>query len=147
MAVLRATLAECLGRRPRTRPKPVEHLPSVDLLLEVDRLYRQKAEADELPMIAPKRFNPEGKAWLPVLHTSRDGWHFTVLYSNTARAHQFRRTRDWVVAYFYDDHHEEGQCTVVAETHGPLEGLRVVRGREAECREFYHRLRQAKTAG
>lgn len=86
MAVLRATLAECLGRRPRTRPKPVEHLPSVDLLLEVDRLYRQKAEADELPMIAPKRFNPEGKAWLPVLHTSRDGWHFTVLYSNTARA-------------------------------------------------------------
>lgn len=39
--------------------------------------------------------------------------------------------------YFYDDSHVEGQHTVVTETRGPLTGRRVVRGREAECREFY----------
>ena len=40
----------------------------------------------------------------------------------------------WVVIYFYDGDHHEGQCTVVTETHGPLAGKRVVRGREAEQR-------------
>jgi DNA polymerase (family 10) len=73
-----------------------------------------------------------------VLHTERGDWHFTLMYSNTARAHELKRTRDWVVVYFYDDRHEEGQCTVVTETRGALTGLRVVRGREAACREYYH---------
>jgi hypothetical protein len=67
------------------------------------------------------------------LHTSRDGWHLTALYSNTARAHELARTRDWVVIYFHQDDHVEGQRTVVTETHGAQRGLRVVRGREAEC--------------
>ena len=57
-----------------------------------------------------------------------------MLFSNTARAHELGRTRDWVVIYFYDGDHHEGQCTVVTETHGPLAGKRVVRGREAEQR-------------
>ena len=92
---------------------------------------------DALPTIAPRRFNPSGEAWLPVLHTVRDGWHFTALFSNTAQAHQLDRTRDWVVIYFYDDEHAEGQHTVVTETHGPLAGRRVVRGRETECRAHY----------
>ena len=47
--------------------------------------------------------------------------------------------RDWVVIYFYDDSHEEGQHTVVTETRGPLTGQRVVRGRETECRAWYQR--------
>jgi putative hydrolase len=72
-----------------------------------------------------------------VLHTERAGWHFTALYSNTARAHELDRTRDWVVVYYYDDDHHEGQHTLVTETWGPLAGLRVVRGREAECRRHY----------
>ena len=55
------------------------------------------------------------------------------------RAHELERTRDWVVIYFYDDHHEEGQRTVVTETHGRLKGKRVVRGREAESAGFYAR--------
>ena len=38
-----------------------------------------------------------------------------------------------MVIFFYDGEHEEGQHTVVTETHGPLKGQRVVRGREAEC--------------
>ena len=45
------------------------------------------------------------------------------------------RTGDWVVIFFYDDLHHEGQHTVVIETRGSLMGKRVVRGRESECRE------------
>jgi hypothetical protein len=137
VAAIRAELASVLGRvRGRRSPAPVRG-PGVATVLDVDREYRQKASAGELPTIAPKRFNPEGEAWLPVLHAQRDGWHFTAMYSNTARAHELKRTRDWVVVYFYDDHHQEGQHTVVSETRGPLASQRVVRGREAECRQFY----------
>jgi putative hydrolase len=71
------------------------------------------------------------------MHENVGGWHFTALFSNTARAHELKRTRDWVVIYFYNDHHEEGQHTVVTETSGPLAGKRVVRGRETECRAYY----------
>jgi len=111
--------------------------PSVELVLRVDGEYRRKAAAGKLPRITPKRFNPDNKAWLPILHTTHEHWHFTALYSNTARAHQLGRTADWVVIYFYDDHHREGQHTVVTETHGSLRGRRVVRGREAECLRYY----------
>jgi putative hydrolase len=103
------------------------------LLLDVDREYREKA--DRLPRIAPRRFNPTGERWLPVLHTERGDWHFTALYSNTALAHRLGRTRDWVVVYFHADHEPEGQRTVVTETRGPFIGRRVVRGGEAEGRE------------
>ena len=109
----------------------------VELILRVDNEYRQKDAAGKLPRITPKRFNPENKAWLPILHTTHDQWHFTALYSNTARAHQLGHTADWVVIYFYGDHHLEGQHTVVAETHGSLQGRRVVRGRETECLQYY----------
>ena len=44
-----------------------------------------------LTTIAPRRFNPEGKSWLPVMHTRRGAWHFTALFSNTARAHELGR--------------------------------------------------------
>ncbi len=111
--------------------------PPVEDLLAVDREYREKAAKGALPTIAPKRFNPSGEAWLPVLHVTRDGLHYTALYSNTALAHQLGRTRDWVVLFFYDDDHVEGQHTIVTETHGPLAGRRVVRGREAECVAHY----------
>jgi len=133
-AMVRAELDSRLGRRSRERSRRRRRLPDVGTLLDIDREYRDRAVADQLPRIAPRRFNPEGKAWLPILHAEREGWHFTALFSNTARAHQLGRTHDWVVIYFYDDDHEEGQCTVVTETGGPLEGQRVVRGREAECR-------------
>jgi hypothetical protein len=110
--------------------------PPVELLLEIDREYREKAEADELRRIAPRRFNPEGEAWLPIMKTEREGWSFTVLFSNTARAHERKKTHDWVVVY-YEDSGEEDQCTVVTAARGPLQGQRVVKGREAECRNFY----------
>lgn len=137
VAGIRSSLATLLGKTRRRLRMPGSAGPEVNTLLEVDREYRLQAEQGQLQLIAPKRFNPDSKAWLPVLHTDRDGWHFTVLYSNTARAHELKRTRDWVVVYFYDDHHQEGQCTLVTESRGPLAGRRVVRGRELECREFY----------
>ena len=115
--------------------EPAEE-PSVEALLAVDEAYRRRAKAGELRRIAPKRFNPEGEAWLPILHTEREGWDFTALYSNTARAHELNKTDDWVVLYFEQDE-EENQATVVTETRGPLEGKRVVRGREAACRRYY----------
>jgi len=112
-------------------PDKPEAKPDLGLLLELDREYREQVEADELPRIAPRRNNPQGAAWLPILHGYKDGWHFTVLFSNTDRAHELGRVRDWVVIYFERDG-EEGQCTVVTEFRGPLAGKRVVRGREDE---------------
>jgi hypothetical protein len=137
LQALRASLATMLGRARRQVSRQRSDGPAVETLLEVDRVYRDGAQDGSLPKIAPKRFNPEGEAWLPILHADRNGWHFTALYSNTARAHQLDKVRDWVVIYFYDQDHEEGQHTVVTETHGTLQGRRVVRGREPECRAFY----------
>ena len=131
-AMLRATLAGMLARtRPARHPRNIE--PGVDLLLDVDREYRREAECGALPRIAPRRFNPSGGAWLPILHTERGDWDFTALFSNTARAHELGRNRDWVVIYFHQHSGPEGQRTVVTETRGPAAGQRVVRGREAEC--------------
>jgi DNA polymerase (family 10) len=121
---------------PVASPTTAEEKPSVVMLLEVDGEYREKAEADELPRIAPKRNNPEGAAWLPILHSYRDGWHFTALFSNTDRAHELGRVRDWVVIYYERDGHE-GQCTVVTEYRGDLAGRRVIRGREDEVEALY----------
>lgn len=141
VTAIRASLAEMLGRfRPRAfAGESAREVPPVAVLLDVDHEYRVRADAGELPKIAPRRFNPEGRAWLPVLHTSRGKWHFTALFSNTAKAHELGRTHDWVVLYFDDDHHAERQCTVVTEARGALAGKRVVRGREAECHEYYAR--------
>jgi putative hydrolase len=130
---VRSGLASLLARA-SSRRRQSDRSPAIDTLLHIDQEYRDKAEVDALPKIAPRRFNPEERAWLPIMHTDRDGWHFTALFSNTARAHKFKRTHDWVVVYFYDGEHREGQCTIVTETRGPLTGQRVVRGREAECR-------------
>ena len=135
---IRAGLASILRRAP-VRWQPSHSSPPVEFLLDVDFEYRGRAERGELPKLAPRRFNPEGKEWLPVLHTAREAWHFTALFSNTARAHELRKTNDWVVIYYYDDDHQEGQCTIVTETHGALRRRRVIRGRENECRDYFSR--------
>jgi len=133
-AAWRAWLADTLGRVGPTaaRRAPGAEEPNIDDLLDVDREYREKAAAGTLRTIAPKRFNPQRDAWLPVMHTRRGPWHFTALYSNTALAHKLGRVHDWVVLYFYDGDEVERSRTVVTETRGPAAGHRVVRGREAE---------------
>ena len=140
-AAIRSALQQMLDRQRalrRSRPAPSDAPePPVALLLEIDRSYRAGAMAGTLPTITPRRFNPDGKAWLPVLHAERPGWHITALYSNTARAHELGHVHDWVVLYVEDDAHHEHQYTVVTASRGTLVGQRVVRGREAECRPLY----------
>ena len=136
---LRAQLEEMLSRSARRRahrPRPSGSVPPVELLLAIDEEYRTKAEAGELRKITPRRFNPTGERWLPILKGERDGWRYTALYSNTARAHELGTTRDWVVIYFRAAGPED-QCTVTTAASGPLRGRRVVGGREGECREHY----------
>ena len=43
------------------------------------------------------------------------------------------------VLWSEDKEHGERQYTVVTAAHGPLAGRRVVRGREADCRDWYSR--------
>ena len=117
----------------------------VDLLLDIDREYRSAAREGKLRTIAPRRFNPYGEAWLPLLHVDRDGWSFTALFSNTERAHQLAKTHDWVVLHYERDGRAR-RCTVVTERRGQLAGLRVVRGREQACRRYYAHHRGERAA-
>ncbi len=130
------TLAARLGRVRRDGPALAENDASVEELLDVDREYREKAASGELPKIAPRRFNPTGEAWLPILHTHRGERDYTALYSNTAHAHQAGRTHDWVILY-YDGGSGERQATVITSQRGALAGKRIVRGREEECEGHY----------
>jgi hypothetical protein len=131
LAGIRDSLAQRLGRTRSGSVQPPVATPVAELL-DVDREYRERAAAGELPLIAPRRFNPTHEAWLPVLHTRRGSRHYTALYSNTARAHRFGRTRDWVVLYGDDDRGNEYQYTVITAHDGAHRGRRIVAGRERE---------------
>lgn len=132
--IIRQSLASILARKgPLLASRQKVQPPPIEMILDVDREYRERAKAGDLKFIAPRRFNPKGEAWLPILHTERGSWHFTVLFSNTARAHELGKTADWVIVFYSSDHQAEDQFTVVTETNGPLKGQRVVRGREHEA--------------
>ena len=137
LAGIRDSLAQRLGRiRRRAIASARMRIPPIAELLDVDLEYREKAAAGKLTQIAPRRFNPEGESWLPVLHTTRNGRHYTALFSNTARAHELGKTRDWVVL-FCDDGDAEHRFTVITSEFGCLQGERIVAGREAECEKYY----------
>lgn len=132
---LRHSLADLLARR-RPRRAPMDRQqPSIGDILAVDQAYRRNV--DQLPTIRPRRFNPTGDARLPILHTERDGWQYTALFSNTPAAHRFGKTRDWVVIYFERPDQAERQVTVVTEHGGALNGKRVIRGQESACTVYY----------
>jgi DNA polymerase/3'-5' exonuclease PolX len=133
---VRESLAGRMHRTDVPDRAPIEDEPPVAELLDVDRQYRRLAQLDRLPRIAPRRFNPTGQAWLPILHAQRDDRHYTVLFSNTARAHELGTTHDWVVIY-RDDERGHGQWTVITSSYGRLRGRRIVRGREQDCSEYY----------
>jgi hypothetical protein len=140
---IRVALSGMLSRSSRRRMRRAqateqedEEEPPLAMLLDVDETYRRKAARGKLRKIAPKRFNPEGEKWLPIMNVEREGWGFTALFSNTARAHERDKTHDWVVLY-YEKGGREKQCTVVTAERGRLAGKRVVRGRETQCREHY----------
>jgi hypothetical protein len=80
------------------------------------------------------------------MRVERDGWKLEALFSNTRRANELGRTRDWVVIYYRRAGVAgqcTGQCTVVTARRGHLLDLRVVRGRERECRRLYEERRVA----
>lgn len=133
---IRDSLASRLGRVRKPLPSALTAEPTVGEILDVDNEYRLQATHNALPKITPRRFNPKHEAWLPVLHTMRGERHYTALFSNTGRAHQENKTHDWVVIY-YDGSQGERQCTVITSMFGPLEGKRIVRGRESECAAHY----------
>ena len=139
---IRNALAEMTSRsdsrhaRRRQKDSNQAERPPVGLLLKIDKEYRTKAEEGKLRTIAPRRFNPEGKKWLPIMKTSQKGWSFSALFSNTPRAHELDKTRDWVVIY-YSQNGEEQQNTVITAESGPLKGKRIIPGREDECRQYY----------
>ena len=138
IAGIRDSLATRLGRIRAHGPMLVLAQPTVSEIFDVDEEYRTKAASGALPKITPRRFNPKHEQWLPILHTTRGKRHFTALFSNTARAHQLKKTSDWVVIY-YDRGDGERQCTVITAGRGAFEGKRIVRGRESECLDFYFR--------
>lgn len=130
------SLATRLGRirSPFNRDEAAQ--PSVAEILAIDSEYLDQAAAGSLYKIAPRRFNPQREAWLPILHTTKGRRHYSALFSNTLRAHQMGKTKDWVVIYC-DDHTAEHQWTVITSQRGPLTGKRIVRGRENECLRYY----------
>ena len=139
IAGIRDSLASRLGSvRRSARATPLHDQPAVSEILDIDREYRRKSDQGLLPLIAPRRFNPQHQKWLPILHTRRGDAHYTAVFSNTPRAHQLNKTSDWVVIY-YDGSGRERQCTVITAMYGPLAGRRIVRGREEECRHYYIR--------
>jgi hypothetical protein len=138
---IRDSLAHRLGR---ISLQPSSGAPEVSELLDVDREYREKAAAGQLQRITPRRFNPMREAWLPILHTRRGTRQYTALFSNTARAHQAGKTRDWVVLYS-DNGSADTRHTVITATFGPLRGRRVVAGREHECQAFYGECEPARS--
>jgi DNA polymerase (family 10) len=132
LAGIRDSLAHRLGRV-RASPEPTRNDIPIAELLDVDREYRSAAAAGTLRRIAPRRFNPAGEAWLPILHTRRGPRRYTALFSNTARAHRAAKTRDWVVLYVEDPPAGNRQYTVLTAARGPQRGRRIVAGREDEC--------------
>ncbi|MSU33721.1 MAG: hypothetical protein EXS36_01140 [Pedosphaera sp.] len=105
-------------------------------LLDVDAEYRRDAADGRLKKIAPRRFNPTGETWLPVIHTTRGMRQYTALFSNTTHAHELHTTNDWVVLV-YGGLNGEHQCTVITSQFGRLKGMRIVCGREGECEALY----------
>ncbi|MFK7837465.1 MAG: helix-hairpin-helix domain-containing protein [Sulfitobacter sp.] len=121
-------------RRPEQSRKGARH-PDVKDILAVDDEYRSRAAT--LPAIKPWRFNESGERRIPILHTERGDWAFTALYSNTAAAHEYRRTEDWVVIYYEHEGAPDGLATVITAHGGQFDGKRVVRGLEEACADYY----------
>lgn len=137
LQAIQDSLALRLDAAPRPRKySPTPDEPSVAALLDIDREYRARAAEGRLLLAVPKRFNPTGAAWLPILHTERGGRRFCAHFANSAKSHELGHLYDWVVIYC-PEKKAAGQWTVITAGYGSLRAKRIVRGREAECREHY----------
>ena len=70
------------------------------------------------------------------MHAQRESRHYTVLFSNSAHAHETGKIRDWVV--IYRDDSQRGRWTIITAEFGKLKGKRMVVGREHESANYYH---------
>jgi hypothetical protein len=135
LRTVRGSLASRFPRRPSKLAPPTPAAAGTESavaeLLEVDAEYRRRAAEDALPHIQPRRANPRAEATLPVLHTQRDGRHYTALYAYAVRALAPDGAADPVVVY-RDDAAGRGQWTVTTAHSGALQGQRIVCGRETE---------------
>ncbi|MEP2076607.1 MAG: helix-hairpin-helix domain-containing protein, partial [Rhodopirellula bahusiensis] len=131
----------CLAHRGvATQPvAKIQTAPTVSVaeILEIDRDYRKRVEDGTLPRIRLRDHGTSKAAWVPVLHTEKEGRHYTAMYSHTDRAQQQGATHDWVIL-FRDDADSHGRWTVITAMYGELKGFRIVRGREKECLPYYH---------
>jgi len=134
--IVHSSLGCCL--HPLSDKDATKGLP-VGLLLAIDARYRVLARLGQLSRVAPRRFNPEQKAWLPVMDTEIEGLWLRTMYSNSEQARQLARVTDWVVIVASREGHVF-RYTVVTERYGTLSSLRVVRGHEPACRDYYRRL-------
>jgi hypothetical protein len=131
LRTVRGSLASRFRRRPplvAPPPEPAIEQPPVAELLDIDAEYRRRAAEDVLPRVEPRRASPRIEATLPVLHTQREGRHYTALYAYTVRA-SAPGGGDQVVLY-RDDAGGRGQWTLATAHAGALRGRRVVCGRE-----------------
>ncbi|QDT02104.1 hypothetical protein K227x_04750 [Rubripirellula lacrimiformis] len=106
---------------------------SVDELLDIDREYRERANDDSLAKTGSVHTEKT-----PIVHAQRNGRHYTAMFSHTANANQQHATHDWVVVY-RDDANAHGRWTIITSKFGKLKGLRIVRGREDDCQDYYRR--------
>jgi hypothetical protein len=134
-AMLRKAVADLMSRV-RIDAPTAEEEPSVAVLLDIDREYREKAAAGLLPQIPAGEAKRAGDSVVPVLHARRDPWYFTAIYASGARG-PHGHADDAVLIYFHSERNPEAQRTVAGERRGPLAGRRVVRGREAACSELF----------
>lgn len=110
---------------PITRRDTSTSEPSVSELLDIDREFRKR------PRLA--------------FHTVRHGRRYAALFSPTSMARRFGRANDWVILDL-ERPGPNARWTVVTERRGVLRGRRVVRGREAECLEYYRKRRVGAAA-
>jgi DNA polymerase (family 10) len=137
LQAIRESLALRLDRKPPSwRHVVPSDEPPVATLLEIDQIYRERASQGRLIKIAPRKFNPTGTAWLPILRITRHGYRYCAAFANSARSHRLGHDHDWVVIY-RETKADFGIWTVLTSRYGKLRGRRIVRAREAECQAYY----------
>jgi hypothetical protein len=120
----------------------------VDELLDVDSEYRRGVQEGTLMQINSPGQDSSQHASIPVMHTEREGRHYTAMFSHSARAKQHHATNDWVII-FRDDTNAHGRWTIITARFGELSGFRIVLGREEDCVTYYrqHNAYHQSTAG
>ncbi|MFG0266626.1 MAG: helix-hairpin-helix domain-containing protein [Rhodopirellula sp. JB055] len=146
-AILASLTHRGVAQQPVSTSYPQVDVP-VDELLEVDREYRQGVKEGNLMRISSSGQSSSEHASIPVMHTEREGRHYTAMFSHSARAKQQHATNDWVII-FRDDANAHGRWTVITARFGELSGFRIVLGREDDCVTYYqqHNAYHQMTAG